>query len=98
MLAKIIDFFDTNVSMMILIDNINDLCILKGIIASVGKERVCYNVYSGKHIFKNELVTYAMEIRLPYNRYLKLMQGLQRNVYNLRQESNIGVLNRMIKL
>lgn len=98
MLAKIIDFFDTDVSMIILIDGINDLCVLKGIIASIGKERVHYNVYKGKHVFKDELVKYAMEIRLPYNRYLKLMQGLQRNGYNLRPKSTADVLNRMIKL
>ena len=98
MLAKIRDFFDIDVPMIILIDGINDLCVLKGIITSIGKERVHYNVYKGKHVFKNELVTYTMEIRLPYNRYLKLMQGLQRNGYNQRQESIAGVLNRMIKL
>lgn len=39
--------------------------LFKGIIISIGKERVHYKVYEGKHVFKDELVTYTMEIRLP---------------------------------
>ena len=91
MLSKIRDFFDSKVYMAILVDDVKDLCIVKGVISAIGKERVNYNIY--KEISDICIV----EISMPYNRYLALMRGLQRNGYNLRQETDVGYINRLIK-
>lgn len=91
MLSKIRDFMDTNVDMVILIDDIEMLTVITNVIVSIGRDRCVYELY------KDNITAYMIEIRMPYNRYLKLMQGLKKKGYNLRPESKADIFNRMFK-
>ena len=92
MLHKIKDFNDTRVYMVILIDDFEGLSILADALVSIGLKRVSYELY------KDDITAYMMELRMPYNRYLAMMRYLQDHGYNLSQESNIGIFNRLIKI
>ena len=92
MLTKIRDFMDTQVCIVILMDDIEQLCVLAEVIVSVDKERLSYEVY------KDDITAYMMELRMPYNRYLAMMRGLQKRGYNLKSETKVGIFNRMIKI
>lgn len=91
MLDKIRDFGDTSVSFVILFDDADQLLIMEEVIKSIGKERCSYAVH------KNEITAYMMELRLPYNRYLAMMNGLRKRGWNLKAESEEDVINRLIK-
>lgn len=91
MLNKILDFLDSSVSMVILVDNIEDLNVLANVIVSIGRERVKYEAY------KDEITAYMMEMCMPYNRYLAMMKGLQKRGYNLKAETKVDIFNRLIK-
>lgn len=92
MLNKIKDFMDTQVSMVVLMDNFEELSVLTDVIVSIGKERLSYELY------KDDITDYMMEIRMPYNRYIKMMRGLQSRGYNLKPETKVDIFNRMIKM
>lgn len=91
MLQKIKDRMDTKVSMVILISTIEDFDMLANVIVDIGRERLLYDVY------KNQDFTYMLEIRMPYNRYLAMMRGIQKRGYNLKQRSDVDIFNDLIK-
>lgn len=91
-LNKIRDFRDTSVAMVILMDDIEQFGVLADVIVSIGRERCSYEVY------KNEITTYMMELRLPYNRYLAMMKGLRAKGWTLKSETEVDIFNRMIKI
>lgn len=90
-LEKIRDFNDTKVYMVILLDDIEQLNILADVIVSINRKRCVYEVY------KDSIAAYMMEIRMPYNRYLAMMKGLQKRGWNLKSESKVDIFNRLYK-
>lgn len=90
-LEKIRDFNDTKVYMVILVDDIEALSTLADVIVSIGRERCTYELY------KDDITAYMMEIRIPYNRYLAMMKGLQKRGWNLKMESKVDIFNRLYK-
>lgn len=91
MLKKIRDFNDTKVCMVILVDDIVALGILGGVITAIGRDRCVYELY------KDDITAYMVEIRMPYNRYLAMMKGLQKRGWNLKMESKVDIFNRLYK-
>lgn len=91
MLDKIRDWSDTKVSCIILIDRVEDALVLANVMKNIGMERLSYEVY------KDTITSYMVEIRMPYNRYLKMMQNLRKNGYNLRPESEVDIIQRLYK-
>lgn len=91
MLNKVRDFLGTEVSMIILMDDIEQLSILSEVIVSIGRERCTYELY------KDEITAYMMELRMPYNRYLAMMRGLQKRGWNLKAETVVDVIQTMYK-
>lgn len=91
MLKNVRDFLDTSVSMIILMDDIDQLSILSEVIVSIGKERCTYELY------KDEITAYMMELRLPYNRYLAMMRELRKIGWNLKAETSADIIQTMIK-
>lgn len=90
-LEKIRDFNDNKVCMVILVDDIEALSTLADVIVSIGRDRCVYELY------KDDITAYMVEIRMPYNRYLAMMKGLQNAGYNLRPESKADIFNRLFK-
>lgn len=90
-LKKIRDICDTKVYMVILVDDIVALGILTEVIVAIGRDRCVYELY------KDDITAYMMEIRLPYNRYLAMMKGLQKRGWNLKMESKVDIFNRLYK-
>lgn len=90
-LEKIRDFNDNKVCLVILVDDIVGLDILTEVIVSIGRERCTYELY------KDDITAYMVEIRMPYNRYLAMMRGLQKRGWNLKMESKVGIFNRLYK-
>lgn len=84
-------FTDTKVSMVILMDNIEQLGALAEAIIDADRERFVYEVY------KNEITLYMMEVRMPYNRYIAMLKGLHKRGWNLAQETKADIFNRMVK-
>lgn len=90
-LEKIRDFNDTKVGLVILVDDIAGLCILTEVIVAIGRDRCIYELY------KYDITAYMVEIRMPYNRYLVMMKGLQKRGWNLKMESRVDIFNRLYK-
>lgn len=90
-LKKIRDFYDTKVCLVILVDDIVGLRILAEVITAIGCDRCVYELY------KDDITAYMVEIRMPYNRYLAMMKGLQKRGWNLKMESKVGIFNRLYK-
>lgn len=90
-LEKIRDFIDTKVELVILVDDIVGLGILTEVIVAIGRDRCVYELY------KDDITAYMVEIRMPYNRYLAMMKGLQRRGWNLKMESKVDIFNRLYK-
>lgn len=90
-LEKIRDFNDTKVNMVILVDDIVGLGILTEVIVAIGRDRCVYELY------KDDITAYMVEIRMPYNRYLAMMKGLQKRGRNLKMESKVDIFNRLYK-
>lgn len=91
MLKKIRDFNDTKVCLVILVDDIVGLGILAEVITAIGRDRCVYELY------KDDITAYMMEIRMPYNRYLAMMKGLQKRGWNLKSESKVDIFDRLYK-
>ena len=87
---KILDFSDNEVSMVILMDNIDQLEILTDVLVQIGRDRCVYEVY------KDTITAYMIEIRMPYNRYLAMMKGLIGSGWTLKAESSADIFNRMV--
>lgn len=92
MLTKIVDTLDSEVSMVILMDDIEQLSVMAQTIGYIGKRRIRYEVY------KDEITAYMMEMRMPYNRYLAMMRRLRYHGYTLRAETAVDIFNRMVKI
>lgn len=90
-LEKIRDFNDNKVCLVILVDDIVGLGILAEVITAIGRDRCVYELY------KDDITAYMMEIRMPYNRYLAMMKGLQKRGWNLKLESKVDIFNRLYK-
>ena len=90
-LEKIRDFNDTKVCLVILVDDIVGLGILTEVIVAIGRDRCIYELY------KDDITAYMVEIRMPYNRYLAMMKGLQKRGWNLKMESKVDIFNRLYK-
>ena len=91
LLNKIRDFMDTNVYMVISMDTEEQLSVLRNAIVSIGRKRCLYELY------KDDIATYMIELRLPYNRYLAMMKELQSRGWNLKMETKVDIINRMIR-
>lgn len=92
LLNKIRDFMDTNVCMVILMDNLEQLSVLADVIVSIGRNRCNYEIY------KDDITAYMMELRMPYNRYWAMLKELQSRGWNLTMESKVDIFNRMVKM
>ena len=90
-LEKIRDFNDNKVCLVILVDDIEALSTLTEVIVSIGRDRCVYELY------KDDITAYMVEIRMPYNRYLAMMKGLQKRGWNLKMESKVDIFNRLYK-
>lgn len=77
--------------MVILVDDIVGLGILTEVIVVIGRDRCVYELY------KDDITAYMVEIRMPYNRYLAMMKGLQKRGWNLKMESKVDIFNRLYK-
>lgn len=91
MLKNVRDFLDTSVSMIILMDDIEQLSILSEVIVYIGRERCTYELY------KDEITAYMMELRIPYNRYLAMMRELHKRGWNLKAETSADIIQTMVK-
>ena len=91
LLNKIRDKLDTEVSMVVVTSEKNEVDLLKKVISSV---KINHELY--KIIFTNHVNT--IEFRIPYNRYLKFMQELNKNGYTLRAISNVDLINEIVKV
>ena len=83
---------DTDVTMVILIDTIEDFEILASVMRTIGLNRLNYEVY------KDTITNYMLELRMPYNRYLAMMQELRKFGYTLRPETKVDIFNRLTKI
>lgn len=92
LLRKIRDFMDTSVDLVILMDSTVQVADMMHVISSIGSWRCNYQL----HVERT--ANYIMELHLPYNRYLAMMKGLQKRGWNLKMETKVGVLNRMIRI
>ena len=92
MLKKIRDFMDTEVCMVILVDSLEEFEVLAEVICSIGRDRIKYEAY------KDDITDYMMEMRIPYNRYIAMMQGLRKRGYTMKPETMVDIFNRMVKL
>lgn len=90
--SKIRDFFDTSVAMVILMDNIEQYCIMKEVLGAVGLDRCCYKYY------EYDDSSWLLELRLPYNRYLAMMLELTKRAWTLKAKTNVGIFNTMVKI
>lgn len=96
---KIRDFTDTSVAMVILLDNIEQLGVMAEVLPSIELDRCSYEFYERKYeVNKNEITAYMIELRLPYNRYLDMMQRLHRSGWTLKPETKVDIFNRLIKM
>ena len=91
LLNKVRDFADTQVSKVILMDNEEQLSVLTDVIVSTGRNRCNYELY------KDDIIAYMMELRMPYNRYLAMMKRLRTQGWNLKPVSKSDIFNRMVK-
>lgn len=90
--SKIRDYFDTSVAMVILMDNIEQHCIMTEVLGAVGLERCRYKYY------ENDDSSCILELRLPYNRYLAMMQELTKRAWTLKAKTNVDIFNTMVKI
>ena len=88
---KVKDVTDTDVFMVVLMDDQEQLSVMTNAIVSCGRDRFVYELY------KDDITAYMIELRMPYNRYLAMMRYLQKHGWNLKPESKADVFNRMIK-
>lgn len=90
MLKKIHDLLDTKVDMVVVINSTKRMNIFAHVLEEIDIDRIKYQVY------KND-DKYLVELRMPYNRYFKMMKELIKRGYNLRPESKADIINVMIK-
>ena len=88
---KIRDKLDTEVSMVIVTSEKNEVDLCKKVIGSVKINHESYAI-----IFTNH--EYMIEFRVPYNKYLKFMNKLHEKGYNLKAMSNVDLINKIVKV
>lgn len=95
MLTEIRDFMDYKVDMVILVDTDEELSVIKEVFKSIELSRLKVCIHN---IHISNRTKYVVEIRMPYNRYLKMMKGLISRGYNLMPQSNVDMINKMFKM
>ena len=90
--STIRDYFDTSVAMVILIDNIEQYGIMNEVLGAVGLDRCSYKYY------EYDDSSCLLELRLPYNRYLAMMQELTKRAWTLKAKTNVDIFNTMVKI
>ena len=91
LLNKIRDKLDTEVSMVVVTSEKNEVDLLKKVISSVKINHESYAIIRTNH-------EYIIEFRVPYNKYLKFMKELNKNGYTLRAISNVDLINEIVKV
>lgn len=91
MLKKLRDRFDTKVSEIILVDDAKKLEVLKFVFKAIDEKRIKYCIY------KDTDLVWMVEYKMPYNRYLAMMQELHKQGLNLQTETAIGLFSKLIK-
>ena len=91
LLNKIRDKLDTEVSMVVVTSEKNEVDLCKKVISSVKINHESYAI-----IFTNH--EYIIEFRIPYNKYLKFMNKLHEKGYNLKAMSNVDLINKIVKV
>ena len=88
---KIRDKLDTEVSMVVVTSEKNEVDLCKKVIGSVKINHESYAIICTNH-------EYMIEFRLPYNKFLKFMKELNKNGYTLRIMSNVDLINKIVKV
>lgn len=88
---KIRDKLDTEVSMVVVTSEKNEVDLCKKVISSIKINHESYAI-----IFTNH--EYMIEFRIPYNKYLKFMNELHDKGYNLKAMSNVDLINKIVKV
>ena len=91
LLNKIRDKLDTEVSMVVVTSEKNEVDLLKKVISSVKINHELYAIIFTDH-------EYMIEFRLPYNKFLKFMKELNKNGYTLRIMSKVDLINKIVKV
>ena len=91
LLNKIRDKLDTEVSMVVVMSEKNEIDLCKKVIGSVKINHESYAIICTNH-------EYMIEFRLPYNKFLKFMKELNKNGYTLRIMSNVDLINKIVKV
>ena len=91
LLNKTRDKLDTQVSMVIVTSEKNEVDLCKKVIGSVKINRESYAIICMNH-------EYMIEFRLPYNKFLKFMKELNKNGYTLRIMSKVDLINKIVKV
>ena len=90
-MSKFRDKSYTKVSMVILIDTIEDMVVMVNVLNNIGLEKSSYKFH------KDNLSDCMLEIQMPYNRYREMMKLLIQKGYNLRSESKVNIFQRLHK-
>ena len=91
LLNKIRDKLDTEVSMVVVTSEKNEIDLCKKVISSVKINHESYAIIFTDH-------EYMIEFRLPYNKFLKFMKELNKNGYTLRIMSKVDLINKIVKV
>ena len=91
LLNKIRDKLDTEVSMVVVTNEKNEIDLCKKVISSVKINHELYKIIFTDH-------EYMIEFRVPYNKYLKFMKELNKNGYTLQNMSKVDLINKIVKV
>ena len=91
LLNKIRDKLDTEVFMVVVTSEKNEVDLLKKVISSVKIDPRSY----ATRMTDNECM---IEFRVPYNKYLKFMKELNKHGCTLRAISNVDLINEIVKV
>ena len=91
LLNKIRDKLDTEVSMVVVTSEKNEIDLCKKVISSVKINHESYKIIFTDHVN-------MIEFRVPYNKYLKFMKELNKNGYTLQNMSKVDLINKIVKV
>ena len=91
LLNKIRDKLDTEVSMVVVTSEKNEVDLCKKVIGSVKINHESYKIIFADHVN-------MIEFRVPYNKYLKFMKELNKNGYTLQNMSKVDLINKIVKV
>lgn len=87
----ILDLIDAKISLVILLEDEMQLQVLRNAISVCGAKRFRYTSY------RDALTPYAMELRMPYNRFVALNNRLHITGWNIAMGSDVNILCRLVK-